>query len=183
MALFPRSRPVRPTCSTPGTMGWMPCVQLTLPPALLQLTPASAAAALGREPAWQHPPGSYLTLVLRRALALAVGELLDAVVDSNAALARCQVLLGDLHPAQRAHSKALSRDTRHLSATGTATSVPHPSLCQSGHPCSGSHPHPCQLPPSSCCASTPTLRQWSWRVRYLGAGLCAVLEVISMPGQ
>lgn len=144
-----------------------------------------------RQPQQQQPwdralpgstvPGSYLSLVLRRALALAVGELLDAVVDGDAALARCQVLLGDLHPAQRAHSKALSRDTRGFSATGTATSIPHrarvvtPALAPVHVPAS-CHPPP-PLP------AQPTMRQRSWRVRYLGAGLCAVLEIISMPGQ
>ena len=36
-----------------------------------------------------------------------MGELLDAVVHGQAALARGQLLLWDLHPAQRANGKAL----------------------------------------------------------------------------
>lgn len=37
-----------------------------------------------------------------------LGQLLDTVIDSNAALPWCQVLLGHLYPAQRADRKALS---------------------------------------------------------------------------
>lgn len=38
---------------------------------------------------------------------LAVGQLSDAVVNSDAALSRSQVLLGHLHPTQRAHGETL----------------------------------------------------------------------------
>lgn len=37
-----------------------------------------------------------------------LGKLLDTVIDSNAALSWCQILLRDLYPAQRADCKALS---------------------------------------------------------------------------
>lgn len=42
---------------------------------------------------------------------LAVGQLPDAVVDGDAALSRSQVLLGHLHPSQRAHCKTLNTHT------------------------------------------------------------------------
>lgn len=38
-----------------------------------------------------------------------VGELPDAVIDGNAALARCHLFLRYLHPAQRSHSKTLQK--------------------------------------------------------------------------
>lgn len=48
-----------------------------------------------------HPPPCAGRVVLVQ------GQLADAVVDSNAAPARCQLLLAHLHPAQRAHGEAL----------------------------------------------------------------------------
>jgi len=108
----PRDSPVRPTCPTLVTTAWMPyveradCAMGSGPWPLLGTVPIGG----GSQPQQQWPrggtlpsstiSGSHLAPVLCRALALAVGELLDAVVDSNAALARCQVLLGDLYPAQ-----------------------------------------------------------------------------------
>lgn len=43
---------------------------------------------------------------------LAVGQLSDAVVDGYAALPGGQVLLGHLHPTQRAHCKTLETKNR-----------------------------------------------------------------------
>lgn len=111
--------------------------------------------------------GSHLAPVLRRALALAVGELLDAVVDSNAALARSQVLLGDLHPAQRAHSEALSRDPGAfstqspqppLSRTPGCASVTTPALAPT--PVSAC-PILCQHQPAMPSENTPGMVPWS----------------------
>lgn len=53
-------------------------------------------------------PGAQCVIA---ALCLAAGQLLDAVIDSQTALPRGQLLLWDLHPAQGAHRKTLTKTT------------------------------------------------------------------------